>query len=133
MSDETPYLLEMPRIGSIDIGHIAVAEGLNLPFSIRRAYWTFNTPPEVLRGHHAHKALRQVIFAVSGSIRIELENRRGDKRTFELTEPWRGLYVPPMYWRTIHLSHDAVLLCLASDEFVESDYIRDYAQFRNEE
>lgn len=126
-------MIEMPRIGNDMIGHIAIAENSQLPFVIRRTYWTFHTPADVPRGHHAHKALRQIIFAVSGSIRIVLENVAGDKLTFELTDPWRGLYIPPMYWRTIYFMDDAVLLCLASEEFEESDYIRDYALFRKQE
>jgi hypothetical protein len=121
-------MLKMPKIGNDQIGHIAIAE--KLPFGINRVYWTYHTPADVPRGHHAHKTLQQLIFAVSGSIRIVLENAKGEQQTFELNNPSWGLYVPPMYWRTIYFSDSAVLLCLASAEFVETDYIRDYDQFR---
>jgi hypothetical protein len=48
---------------------------------------------------------------------------------FELTEPNKGLLLTPNIWREIKFSHNAVLLCLASEMYDESDYIRDYAEF----
>ncbi len=74
--------------------------------------------------------LEQLIFAVSGVIEFVLENVAGDKLTFILDKPNIGLYIPKMFWRTIKLSHNAVLLCLASKEFEEADYIRNYDQFK---
>lgn len=123
-----PALLDCGKVGSSALGYITIAE--KLPFEIKRVYWTYYAPHEVIRGHHAHRQLRQIIFAVSGSIKFELENMLGGKRSFLLDRPYIGLYIPEMHWRTMEFSHNAVLLCLASAEYDEEDYIRDYEEFQ---
>jgi len=123
-----PELLDFKRVGSSALGYISIAE--NLPFEIKRVYWTYYAPHEVIRGHHAHKELSQVIFAVSGTIKFELENIMGVKQSFLLDRPEMGLYIPRLHWRTMEFSHNAVLLCLASEVFDERDYIRDYNDFK---
>jgi dTDP-4-dehydrorhamnose 3,5-epimerase-like enzyme len=125
-----PYLMEYPKIGSPSLGYISVAEVQeDFPFDIKRVYWTYYTPNEITRGGHAHKKLEQIIFAVSGSIIFDVEDYNGSKYKFELDKPHLGLYLPPFTWREIKFSHNAVLLCLASDLFDESDYIRNYNDF----
>jgi dTDP-4-dehydrorhamnose 3,5-epimerase-like enzyme len=126
---DTPQLVNFGKIGSSPLGFISVAE--QLPFEIKRVYWTYYAPHEVIRGHHAHKQLQQFIFAVSGSIKFELESQSGEKKIFLLDTPEVGLYIPRLYWRTIQFSHNAVLLCLASLPYDENDYFRDYTDFRH--
>ena len=124
-----PHLIDFSKVGKPELGYLTIAQNSSLPFRIERVYWTYYTPDEVLRGHHAHHALEQIIFAASGQIEFELEGLDGIKQLFSLTRPNVGLYVPRHYWRTIRFSHNAVLLCLASHEYDETDYIRDYAEF----
>jgi hypothetical protein len=131
MENKTPYLIDIGSIGSKELGFITVAEvGKNIPFKIKRVYWTYNSPPATIRGHHAHKTLHQVICSVHGVIVFNLENKAGDKLRFVLDHPSKGLYIPPMHWRTIELSSSAVLLCLASEEYDGADYFRDYNEFK---
>ena len=130
--NKEPRLIDLSSIGSTDLGYITVAEYQNnIPFEIKRVYWTYYTPNKVTRGHHAHKELEQCIFAVSGQINFELTDARGQEISFTLDSPEVGLYIPKMYWRTIKFSHNAVLLCLASDVYKKSDYIRDFKEFIN--
>jgi hypothetical protein len=125
------HILELGAIGSIELGYLTVAEpGKSVPFEIRRAYWTYFTPNGVDRGHHAHKALEQVLVAVAGTIEVQTEDSRGEKRDFHLMSPQQGLYVPRMHWRTLKFSHSAVLLSLASMPYSADDYIRSYDEFR---
>jgi dTDP-4-dehydrorhamnose 3,5-epimerase-like enzyme len=131
MLNKTPYLIDFPKLGSPSLGYITVAEELGEDhFDIKRVYWTYYTPNEVTRGGHAHKALHQVIFAVSGSIVFDVEDANGQKHKFELNQPHIGLYLPPFTWREIQFSHSAVLLCLASEVYDEDDYIRDYQLYK---
>ncbi len=123
-----PQLIDFKKAGSSSLGFISIAE--ELPFEIKRVYWTYYAPHEVIRGHHAHKELSQVIFAVSGSIKFELEDLTREKFSFILDSPEQGLYIPKLHWRTMQFSHNAVLLCLASELYSEEDYIRDYDSFR---
>ncbi|WP_151087649.1 sugar 3,4-ketoisomerase [Hymenobacter baengnokdamensis] len=125
-----PHFIELAKIGSPSLGYITVGQNSNLPFTIQRVYWTYFTPDSVIRGHHAHHELEQLIFAVSGHIEFTLEGLNGKVQTFLLDSPNIGLYIPRHYWRTIKFSHNAVLMCLASMEYQEDEYIRDYSTFR---
>lgn len=124
-------LIEFPTIGSSALGFISVAEcNKNVPFEIKRVYWTYFTPNDVQRGGHAHRQLEQVIFAVSGTIEFNVEDEAGNKSVFVLDKPHKGLYIPKRTWRDIKFSHSAVLLCIASEIYDEKDYIRDYEVFK---
>jgi dTDP-4-dehydrorhamnose 3,5-epimerase-like enzyme len=127
---EQPELIEFPKIGDPSLGYISVAQAQDsVPFEIKRVYWTYYTPNEVLRGGHAHKKLQQLIFAVSGSITFNVQDKNKKKYEFELTQPHIGLLLPSYAWREIKFSHNAVLLCLASELYDETDYLRDYNDF----
>lgn len=127
-----PYIIDLKSIGSSELGYITVAEfPKSIPFEIKRTYWTYYTPNNVERGNHAHKELQQIIVAVAGVIEFNLESIQGEKFNFKLDNPNQGLYIPKEYWRVIHFSHSAVLLCLASLEYNVNDYIRDYQEFKN--
>ena len=126
----TPQRIILDQIGDKGLGYISVVEAERLlPFQIKRVYWTYFTPHEVIRGNHAHKNLYQAIFAVSGEIEFKLKDRTGKEHNIKLSKPNVGLVIPPIVWREIKFSHSAVLLCLASEEFSEEDYIRDVDSF----
>jgi dTDP-4-dehydrorhamnose 3,5-epimerase-like enzyme len=131
---DTPHLVHLNPMGSSSEGFITVAEiEKNIPFSIKRVYWTYYTPQNVMRGFHAHKQVREIIFAVSGAIKFKVETKAGSQEVFVLDEPHKGLYLPPGTWRELKFTHNAVLLCLASEWFEESEYIRDYNEFLSDD
>ncbi len=130
--EQAPHFIYCEKIGTSNLGYISVAEAQqNIPFEIKRAYWTYYTPQDVVRGGHAHKELEQVIFAVSGTITFNTENKDGKKETFVLDHPSKGLYLPKLIWRDIHFTHNAVLLCLASGHYKEADYFRSFQEFKD--
>lgn len=130
---DTPSIFEFPSIGSSIEGYISIAEiEKNVPFKIERVYWTYFTPQNVMRGFHAHKELYQIIIAVCGKIVFTVEDRFGKRNDFTLDQPHTALYLPPLTWREIRFSHNAVLVCLASEQYIETDYIREYSKFRDE-
>lgn len=125
-----PRFISFNKIGSPNLGYISVGENHeNIPFEIKRVYWTYYTPQDVTRGGHAHYDLEQVIVAVSGTITFTTEDLQGNKEEFILDSPDKGLYIPQLIWRDIKFSHNAVLLCMASEKYIVSDYIRDYKIF----
>jgi hypothetical protein len=126
----TPKLIEFPSIGAPELGYISVAENPNLPFEVKRIYWTYHTPEGVVRGHHAHLQLEQILIAMAGTIHLDIETVSGEKFNFVLDHPSKGVYIPSMSWRTMKYSHNAVQICLASVEYDESDYIRDFNEFK---
>ena len=124
-------LIELPRIVDQRDGVLCIAEGArDIPFEIRRVYYiTHLENAESVRGKHAHRTLSQVIFCLSGSFVLELDD--GEQRQ-ELWM-WRenlGVLLGPGLWHTMRdFSNGCTLLVLASDYYDEADYIRDYDQF----
>ena len=108
---------------------IAIENGYNTPFEIKRVYYIFDTQPGVQRGFHAHIALKQIAIAVCGQCTFVLDN--GVTRTeVTLDNPNQGLMIEGLIWREMkNFSEDCVLLVLASEHYDESDYIRNYDVF----
>ncbi|WP_108211579.1 sugar 3,4-ketoisomerase [Pontibacter mucosus] len=125
-----PYLLTFHRAGSLGTGFITSTQYADaIPFEVKRVFWTQATPPEVERGHHANLATEEVLIALSGSIHVLTDTGR-EKQAFTLTDSTQGLYIPAMCWTELRFSDGAVALCLASTDFSEADYIRDYSRFK---
>lgn len=125
-----PYLIEFPKIGDYTQGYISISEGNTLPIEVKRIYWTYYTPEEIIRGRHAHHDLEQVLFAAAGKITVMIETIDGKEHEFVLERPNKGLFIPKLCWRSMQYSHNAVQICLASMEYDEKDYIRDYSDFK---
>ncbi|RRD02375.1 sugar 3,4-ketoisomerase [Prevotella sp. OH937_COT-195] len=111
-------------------GNLTVAEGVTqVPFAIARAYWVYDVPGGESRGGHAHKRLKQIVVATSGSFTVTLDNGREQKK-YLLNHPWQGLLIETGIWRTLDdFSSGAVCLVLASQPYEEEDYIYDYDDF----
>ncbi|HVD99659.1 MAG TPA: FdtA/QdtA family cupin domain-containing protein [Cytophagaceae bacterium] len=125
-----PFLIQLKAIGDSTEGYLTVAEEwLDVPFDIKRVYWSYYTPQMITRGRHAHYKLEQVLVAVSGKIVVTNESLKGETFVHVLDEPNVGLYVPPMYWHVIQFSHNAVMMSLASTPYDENDYITSYEDF----
>ena len=104
----------------------------NLPFDVKRVYYIYGTKEGVSRGFHAHKKLKQLLIAVSGSAAIKCEYN-GSQKEYTLNRPDEGLLIEGLVWREMHdFSPDCVLLVLADDYYNESDYIRDYQMYLKE-
>ena len=112
-------------------GNLTVAEQpKDIPFQVRRVYWTYDVPGGISRGGHAHKHCREFIVAVSGSFTVTLDNGN-NKQSFLLNHPYQGLLVETNVWRTLEdFSSGSVCLVLAEDPFEEEDYIREYSEFQ---
>lgn len=111
-------------------GNITVVEGQStIPFDVKRIYYLYDIPGGADRGGHAHKELKQLIIAASGSFKVLTDD--GIKRkTFDLNRADMGLIIPPGIWRElIEFSSGAICLVLASTIYNEYDYIRDYDSF----
>ncbi|MES2799100.1 MAG: FdtA/QdtA family cupin domain-containing protein [Bacteroidota bacterium] len=130
MPNLEPYIIDFPKIGNSAQGYISLSEKELLPIEVKRIYWTYFTPEEIKRGHHAHYHLEQVLFAVAGTVQIKIETITGKIFDFNLDRPNIGVYIPKLSWRTMQYSHNAVQICLANKEYDEADYIRDYEEFK---
>lgn len=105
----------------------SIESGLDVPFQIRRVFYIRGACGE--RGMHAHRETRQMILPVSGSFSVDLSDG-SESVTFDLSDPNRGLYVPPMTWlRLYDFAPNTVCLVLADTHFADAAYIRDWDDF----
>lgn len=126
---------EFPQIVDIPVKHTeqgalgVVEKDFPFPKKTKRVYFLYDIPSAVTRGSHAHKELHQLVISMSGSFKIQLDDGKTVK-SYRLSSPSQGLYIPPGYWRTLtDFSSGAAVVVLASEEYSESDYIRNYQEF----
>ena len=122
-------LLDFKTLGDDRGSLIAIEEGYNTPFAIKRVYYIFDTKEGVERGFHAHINLKQIAIAVKGSCTFVLDDG-SKKEEINLNNPNKGLFIEGLIWREMkNFSEDCVLVVLASEHYNENDYIRDYDEF----
>lgn len=122
-------LLPLQKHGDDRGSLIALEEGINVPFTVRRVYYMYETQKGVRRGFHAHKDLKQLVIAVRGSCRFLLDDGR-EQIELLLDNPAQGLLVEAMIWREMYdFSEDCVLMVLADALYDEGDYIREKQEF----
>lgn len=127
-------LLNLSQIGDRH-GKLTVVENTkDVPFHVKRVYYLYDIPGGESRGGHGHIELESLIVAVSGSFDVTIDDGR-ERKTYSLNRPYMGLHIKPGMWRELHnFSSGAVCLVLASENYAEEDYIRDYPtylQFKN--
>jgi len=119
----------LPRIVDSRGNLTFIEGGKHLPFEIRRVFYLYDVPIEKHRGGHAHRELHQFLICLSGSFEVVIDDG-GARATVEMTDPWKGLHIPPMIWaEELNFTLGTVCLVLASDLYKEGDYIRDYDAF----
>ena len=122
-------IINLPRINDPRGNLTFIEAGRHIPFDISRVYYLYDVPGGSERGGHAHKALHQLIIAMSGSFDIHLDDGF-EKKTIHMNRSYYGLYICPMIWREIdNFSSGAVCMVLASNYYDELDYYRDYVEF----
>ena len=122
-------LLEFPTIGNFS-GQLTFIEGKNhLPFAIKRVFYIYDVPIGGKRGAHAHVSLHQILICLSGSYDVVIDDGRS-KKNIKLNRPSIGLHIPPMIWSSeVNFDPGSVCLVLASHDYDEADYIREYSKF----
>lgn len=122
-------LFTFDKIHQINGNLTAITNGNQIPFDIKRIYYLYDVPGGFSRGGHAHIELQQLVIALSGSFDITLDDGTA-KRTFQLSRPNMGLFIPPGLWRELNnFSSGSICMVLASHEYDELDYIRNYDNY----
>ena len=124
------YKFKLNNKGNLDTGFLVPLEfNANIPFKIKRIFYSYGVPNESNRGAHAYYNTEQVLICVSGNLKIKCSDKNNEA-VYELNKPDEALYIAPHVWRTaFEHSPDAVLVVLSSLEYNEEDYIRDYDKF----
>lgn len=114
-------------------GKLVVIEGeWQIPFSIQRVFYIYDSDGAVVRGNHANRNSEFILVNISGTSKVDITDGKEEK-TICLNKPMMGLYIPKMIWKNMYdFSEDSILLVLASTHYDESEYIRDYNEYLTE-
>lgn len=112
-------------------GKLVVIEGnKSIPFDIKRVFYIFGSDPSVVRGQHANRESDFVLVNVAGRSKVRISDGY-EETVVELNEPMTGVFIPKMIWKEMYdFSPDSVLLVLASTHYDESEYIKNYEEYK---
>jgi hypothetical protein len=127
---DSPYLISFEQVGSAAEGLLTSTQFADkLPFAVKRVFWIQGTPAGITRGHHANKTTKEVLVALTGTIKVKAETE-GRTSEFRLSSSDSGLYIPAMCWTELTFTEGTIALCLASTDYDETDYLRDYDNYK---
>ena len=131
MTLQKPTLIELPKI--IDKrGNLTFLQNFDqVPFPIKRVFWTYDVPGGETRGGHAYYQQEEVIIALSGSVDVVITDRDGMETKYSLNRSYYGIYIPARTWRHMeNFSTNSLGLHLSSAVFNAEDYLRDFESFQ---
>lgn len=122
-------LIELPKEEDPRGSLTYIYENVQVPFDIKRVFYIYDVPAGKDRGAHAHRECWQFIIAASGALEVYLNDTKEEK-CVQLNRPYQGLLVPPGVWAHERaFTTGCLCLVLASHDFEESDYIRNYDDY----
>lgn len=122
-----PKIIDFPKIQD-PRGNLTFLQYPNqVPFIIKRTFWTYDVPGGEIRGGHAYFRQEEIIIALSGSFDVVITNEDGTLKKYSLNRSYYGIYLPPKTWRHMeNFSTNALALHVSSESFLKEDYIRDF-------
>lgn len=126
---ENPKLINFKR--NLDSrGELVIGEFADLPFLPRRFFMQTVDRDGVTRGGHAHKSCQQLLIPILGEIEVEFHFRNQIK-TIVLDDSSVGLFLPRLIWASQYFDRkESKLLVLASEPYLEDDYIRSFEEYK---
>ena len=130
---QVAQMLEFVQKGD-ERGHLVIVEGKqDIPFDIKRLFYIYGSDQNVVRGQHANRKSEFVLINVAGTSKVKVSDGLGNEVIYSLNRPHTGVYLPKLVWKDMYdFSADSVLLCLASEHYDPSEYIRNYDEFVKE-
>lgn len=121
-------IIDIPKFED-HTGNVGVIEGSVIPFEMKRIFYLYDISGNSVRGRHAHKELKQFLIAISGSFEVTITDGINKERVL-LNSPDKGLLINSGLWSELeNFSAGAVCMVVASDVYIEEDYIRNYDDF----
>ena len=123
-------IIDLPKTEDLRGNLSFIEEDTHLPFKIKRVYWIYDVPGGERRGGHAFKETEELIVALSGSFDVVLHDEEKEFH-YSLNRSYYGIFVPKMIWRMMeNFSTNSLALIIASTDYNEADYIRDFEEFK---
>ena len=127
-----PLILDFPKIQDPRGNLTFLQHDTQIPFEIKRTFWTYDVPGGEVRGGHAYNNQEEIIIALSGSFDVIITNLDGTIEKYSLNRSYYGLYLPAKTWRHIeNFSTNSLALHISSEPFSAEDYIRDFEELKN--
>jgi hypothetical protein len=124
-------LIHLPKVTANAGSITSLNNSMDVQFDVKRVFYIYDIPSVESRGAHAHRICHQLLIAASGSFKFSVFDG-AEFFEFILDRPDLGLHIPPGIWASeFDFSGGGICLVLASHEYDESDYIRDYNSFLN--
>ncbi len=128
--NKSEQLIQLPKIldprGSLTF----LQNPQQVPFEIKRVFWTYDVPGGATRGGHAYKTQEEIIIALSGSFDVIITSSDGSETKYNLNRSYYGLYIPALTWRHMeNFSTNSLSLHLSSSFFDSEEYLRDFENF----
>jgi hypothetical protein len=104
-------------------GSLTPLDFSQVPFKVKRIYWV--SGGSELRGGHAHRVCRQVVFCIQGAMNLRCISQYGDgdETTYILENGDGGVILDPSDWHEYSFVPSGVALVLASHSFDAKDYV----------
>ena len=126
-----PYIINFPKVHDPRGNLTFLQYPSQIPFEIKRTFWTYDVPGGEVRGGHAYKIQEEIIIALSGSFDVVIANLDGTTQKYSLNRSYYGLYLPAKTWRHIeNFSTNSLALHISSEFFSNEDYIRDFEELK---
>ncbi len=101
----------------------------SLPFEPKRIFYVLNVPKGEERGMHAHYDTQQILTCLQGVVLVKLHDGVVERRYRLCPNEW--LFVDKMIWDSqVFLTGNDILMSMCSTGYDKSDYIEDFAQFK---
>lgn len=109
---------------------VSIENFKNIPFQMKRLFYIYDTDPTAVRGLHANRSSSFVFMCVVGACDILIDNGTS-KIEYHLDSPKKAIYCPKGSWKEMyHFTEGTILLVLSDEPFDDSEYIRDYTEFK---
>ncbi len=129
---DKPRLIEFNQNGDEKGKLVVVEANKDIPFDIKRVFYIYDSLKSTVRGKHANRKTKFVLINVSGTSKVRVTDGFHEE-VFELNRAHIGVYIPAMFWKDMYdFSEDSVLLCVASELYDPTEYIRNYEDYLKE-
>lgn len=125
-------LIEIKKVVESDGTLLVMEEGQQIPFPIKRIFMVKDVAKGKSRGDHATKQTKLILFPVSGSCNVVVDNGV-EKETFVMNDASKGLYIEEMIWRSMqNFSKDCVMMAVCDRPFTPGNETFDnYNEYLN--